>query len=174
MFCWGIRRYLRFFQPSAELRFFDAFMTQRSSKIPKAIPTSFNEVEYKSRLEARFAEFLFNSGFDFQYEKPLPDSRQGYVPDFYLKRFDLYVEIKPKDLGEELDLFRKDINQSRFPWIWVDNLERGTWSVLSDNPEFISRVKVGSGASSGTMDISSEKMRFHVSHLDLFPQVKEA
>lgn len=140
-------------------------MARRSSKIPKAIPTLFNEIKYRSRLEARFAELLFNSGCAFQYEKPLPGSFQGYVPDFYIKKFRLYVEIKPEPLRCELDIFRKDIDQSQCPWIWVDSLKRGSWSILRGNTAFISTVT----PCVATLDISSDKIRFNMRYLDLFP-----
>lgn len=111
-------------------------MARRPRKHIKAIPTSFNGVKYKSRLEARFAETLCDAGVQFVYEKPFPCSRQGYIPDFYLSLWDLYVEIKPNALIDELDIFRLDIRGSPSPWVCMDSLERGRWAIVCGNSAF--------------------------------------
>ena len=118
----------------------------RSSKDLKAIPTSFNGIQYRSRLEARFAEFLFNSQEEFEYEKLFPGSAQGYRPDFYLKKWRLYVEVKPSELLSELDVFDRDIMPSRWPWICVDSRERGQWSVICTNPAARARMSLNHDA----------------------------
>lgn len=45
-----------------------------------AIQTVFNGIEYRSRLEARWASFMTNIGWDHIYE---PFDGDGYIPDFH-------------------------------------------------------------------------------------------
>ena len=64
-----------------------------------ARPTTYLGIPMRSRLEARFAAFLDNAGFDWDYEPGAYASRVGqYLPDFRIRdagaRSDLYVEIK--------------------------------------------------------------------------------
>lgn len=72
----------------------------------KAIPTFFNGVQYKSRLEARWSLFFDLLDVIHMYE-PFTIQSNGiaYTPDFYIhggikdqssKHNDLIVEIKPK------------------------------------------------------------------------------
>lgn len=57
----------------------------------KAIPTLYAGVQFRSRLEARWAAFFDLCGLQWEYE---PEDFHGYIPDF--KLFDsLYVEVKP-------------------------------------------------------------------------------
>lgn len=81
----------------------------------KAIPTAYKGYLFRSRLEARWAVFLDSFREEWEYEKEgyeLPSGR--YLPDFWLPRLGLWLEIKgeePKkqeielcaDLGEETD-----------------------------------------------------------------------
>lgn len=46
------------------------------------IPTLFDGIEYRSRLEARWAAWFTRLGWDFTYE---PFDGHGYVPDFLVK-----------------------------------------------------------------------------------------
>lgn len=61
------------------------------------IPTFYNGINYRSRLEARWATFLTAMGIKFHYEYnaySLPTA--NYLPDFYIPGVNpLYVEIKP-------------------------------------------------------------------------------
>ena len=58
-----------------------------------AIPTKFDGIEYRSRLEAKWASFIIKIGWHFTYE---PLDGAGYIPDFivYGDR-PLFVEVKP-------------------------------------------------------------------------------
>ena len=47
-----------------------------------AIPTMYDGVRYRSRLEARWAAFFNRSGTPFEYE---PFDLKGYIPDFVLR-----------------------------------------------------------------------------------------
>jgi len=60
----------------------------------KAIPTKFNGVLMRSRLEARWAAFFTNCGWRWTYE---PFDAAGWAPDFviHLPAGDVYVEVKP-------------------------------------------------------------------------------
>lgn len=52
-------------------------------------------VWYKSRLEAQWAAFFTEVGMEFQYEpKTVPLPTGWYVPDFWLKREYVWVEVK--------------------------------------------------------------------------------
>lgn len=62
----------------------------------KAIPTVYNHVQFRSRLEARWAAFFDLAGIKWDYE---PFDLDGWAPDFLL-RLDLAVvlcEVKPFD-----------------------------------------------------------------------------
>ena len=61
----------------------------------RSIPTMFNGIQYRSRLEARWAAFFNSMGWPFTYE---PMDLCGWAPDFLLRanaKKPLFVEIKP-------------------------------------------------------------------------------
>lgn len=58
-----------------------------------AIPTYFDGIEYRSRLEARWAALFTELGWEHIYE---PFDGDGYIPDFVIQGDDpLLVEVKP-------------------------------------------------------------------------------
>lgn len=58
-----------------------------------AIPTKFNGIEYRSRLEARWAAFMHNIDWEHTYE---PFDGDGYIPDFIVHgNRPLFIEVKP-------------------------------------------------------------------------------
>lgn len=58
-----------------------------------AIPTMYNGLQFRSRLEATWACMLDKLGWDWDYE---PIDLNGYIPDFILKfSMPLLVEVKP-------------------------------------------------------------------------------
>ena len=62
-----------------------------------ALETEYKGVLYRSRLEARWAIFFDACKLEYVYEPEcfiLKDGKK-YTPDFYLPKYDLYVEIKP-------------------------------------------------------------------------------
>ena len=67
----------------------------------KPIETVYNGYKFRSRLEARWAVFFDAVGIKYEYEpegyevKSMNGKTYRYLPDFYLPKFDLYVEIKP-------------------------------------------------------------------------------
>jgi hypothetical protein len=65
---------------------------------PKAIETRYRGVLYRSRLEARWAVFFHHLNLDYSFEPEgfeLPFS--WYLPDFYVREWNAYVEIKDRD-----------------------------------------------------------------------------
>lgn len=67
-------------------------------------PTSFRNVNYRSRLEAKWASFFTDLGWHFQYE---PFDLKGWVPDFEIKTNNskrILVEVKPASFhGDSMD-----------------------------------------------------------------------
>lgn len=64
----------------------------------KSIPTVFNKVIYKSRLEARWAVFFDKLGVEAFYEYEGFQLRDGwYVPDFYVPSMNAWFEVKPTE-----------------------------------------------------------------------------
>ena len=58
-----------------------------------AIPTRYKGIQYRSRLEARWAAFFDLAGWHVEYE---PVDFNGWIPDFAIIESSLvYVEIKP-------------------------------------------------------------------------------
>ena len=69
----------------------------------KPIETIYNGYKFRSRLEARWAVFFDSAGVIYEYEPEGFDlDGKWYLPDFYLRQFDIYVEIKPLSLTEKL------------------------------------------------------------------------
>lgn len=61
--------------------------------VPMAITTTYGGIEYRSRLEARYAAFFAAIGWTFTYE---PFDADGYIPDFLIHgEAPLLVEVKP-------------------------------------------------------------------------------
>lgn len=61
----------------------------------KAIETRYKGYRFRSRLEARWAVFLDALNEEWQYEPEGYDLPSGrYLPDFWLPRMDLWLEIK--------------------------------------------------------------------------------
>jgi hypothetical protein len=66
-----------------------------------AITTTYNGIEYRSRLEARWAAFMQNIGWDITYE---PFDGDGYIPDFLVQgERPLLVEVKPAVTQKEYE-----------------------------------------------------------------------
>lgn len=66
----------------------------------KAIQTRYKGHHFRSRLEARYAVLLDSLGVPWEYESEgyvLPDGTQ-YLPDFWLPREGIYLEVKGKEV----------------------------------------------------------------------------
>lgn len=62
----------------------------------KAIPTIYNGVKFRSRLEARWALFFDLCKIEWEYEKEGYQLTTGwYVPDFWIPSMKIWVEVKP-------------------------------------------------------------------------------
>lgn len=62
----------------------------------KAIQTEYNGYRFRSRLEARWAVFFDELGIEYEYEPEGFELSSGcYLPDFFLRDFQIFVEIKP-------------------------------------------------------------------------------
>lgn len=72
----------------------------------KAIETQYKGYMFRSRLEARWAVFFDALGVEWQYEAEGLAMRSGYyLPDFYLPRSRVYVEVKGvRPSREEMDV----------------------------------------------------------------------
>lgn len=59
-----------------------------------AIPTVYNGIEFRSRLEAKWAAMFDQLGWSWEYE---PVDFKGYIPDFYIDfgLEEFFIEIKP-------------------------------------------------------------------------------
>ena len=85
----------------------------------KAIETSYNGYKFRSRLEARWAVFFDQVGIEYQYEPEGFDLNNDgyYLPDFYIKEFDIWLEVKPfRELVriESLDFQMSDVDYNKF------------------------------------------------------------
>ncbi len=62
----------------------------------KAIPTEFRGNNYRSRLEAAWAQWLYEHKFNFQYEQRKFKLKGNiwYLPDFYIPETRTFIEVK--------------------------------------------------------------------------------
>lgn len=76
----------------------------------RAIPTVYGGVQFRSRLEARWAAFFDRMGWQYQYE---PFDCDGWIPDFVLLfPKPVLVEVKPASDVESLHEFTRKIDAS--------------------------------------------------------------
>lgn len=99
-----------------------------------AIPTLYNGVQFRSRLEARWAAFFDLIGCAWEYE---PVDFNGYTPDFIVHAHYVnqvtgrisavrrFVEIKPYPLDDSamLGAFQKAADAGCDPGVWVAGRE---------------------------------------------------
>lgn len=73
----------------------------------KPIETVYKGYRFRSRLEARWAVFFDAAGIQYEYE-PQGYEVNGikYLPDFYLPKLDIFVEVKANRDGVEADILR--------------------------------------------------------------------
>lgn len=71
----------------------------------KAIKTFYDGIEFRSRLEARWAVFFDNLHIKWRYEHEGFEFSNGtrYLPDFWLPTFNggCFAEVKPTDLNDK-------------------------------------------------------------------------
>lgn len=125
----------------------------------KAIPTRYNNTEFRSRLEARWAAYFDLRGFNWVYE---PIDLEGWAPDFLIHTpfAPIYAEVKPAPmhfyvtpntkarivefpLGPEIDaLYSKARERWRDYWVLLLGLEPDEWGhgYLLDPPPEMDRL----------------------------------
>lgn len=88
----------------------------------KAIPTTYAGVNFRSRLEARWAAFFDLCGWDWDYE---PFDLAGWAPDFMLKgKVKALVEVKPIDFrGADTLLARQAKSDAQKAFDCADKVE---------------------------------------------------
>jgi len=65
----------------------------------KALETDYNGIKFRSRLEARWAVLFDALYLEYNYEPEcfvLSDGSK-YTPDFFIPKYNLYIEIKPNN-----------------------------------------------------------------------------
>lgn len=84
--------------------------------MPKAIPTTYNGTNYRSRLESKFARMLDALHIRFVYEpmRVRTADRGSYMIDFFLPDQQLYVELKPKRPHVEEERKCEDMSKMGF------------------------------------------------------------
>lgn len=75
----------------------------------RGTPTIYKGINFRSRLEARWAVLFDNLGWKWEYE---PECQGAYIPDFLLHGSDgrrIYVEVKPRSiyLQDRADIIAK-------------------------------------------------------------------
>ncbi len=67
----------------------------------RSVPTDYDGITFRSRLEASFAELFDNLGWDWDYEPEILTLEDGksYLPDFRVKELGGFVEVKGYDDG---------------------------------------------------------------------------
>ncbi len=85
----------------------------------KAIETEYNGYKFRSRLEARWAVFFDALGIEYEYENEGYDlGGVRYLPDFWLPRLDLWVEVKGERLkagSDDEEKIKRLVKDSRKP-----------------------------------------------------------
>ncbi|MDX0007811.1 hypothetical protein GOB40_13820 [Sinorhizobium meliloti] len=87
----------------------------------KAIPTTYNHVQFRSRLEARWAAFFDLCGWRWDYE---PFDLDGWAPDFLIRTNvgPVLCEVKPNDIVTfmERQVERYENSEKTEPWPFAD------------------------------------------------------
>lgn len=76
----------------------------------RSIPTEYNNIQFRSRLEARWAEWLDSQDFVWSYEPEGFEIHETYyLPDFYLPEINTILEVKGllRNLDKPFKLFHQ-------------------------------------------------------------------
>ena len=77
----------------------------------KTIPTTYNGIKFRSRLEARWAVFFDQVGIKYlyEYEGFELENKEWYLPDFYLPEYGIYCEVKPNitEVNQNINTFNE-------------------------------------------------------------------
>jgi predicted nuclease of restriction endonuclease-like RecB superfamily len=97
-------------------------------------PCKVNGIQYRSRLEARWAVFFDFMGWEFEYE-PCEFDLKGWMPDFYISSMDLLVDVKPLGMWDDKFINKLKVHSKEF------NCAIFTESLVSlDREYFIGKV----------------------------------
>lgn len=91
----------------------------------KAIQTKYKGYRFRSRLEARWAVYFDDAGIEWDYEPEGFDLGEAgyYLPDFYLPKEKLWVEVKAKELNSvEREKAFALSSQSNTPVVCLNNI----------------------------------------------------
>lgn len=147
-----------------------------------ALPTPFDGIEYRSRLEARWAVLFRELGMPFSYEpegyelpemfvQTAPNSGTAllpahYLPDFWLPQASAFLEIKPEPVTDPRHcqlaaVSRRTVyvTQGNFPRD-LDDLAASTlikWIPFAASPVSDSALILFPSASSGLLDLALRK-----------------
>lgn len=116
----------------------------------QAIETIYKGYRFRSRLEARWAVFFDEAGIKYEYEPEgfILDDGTKYLPDFYLPKEDIYVEVKPprhnvyNELQKPLKFVKQGYNVlllGNIPLKYFDGYVEGdspAWYLLYKHPVF--------------------------------------
>jgi hypothetical protein len=106
----------------------------------KAIPTKYKDIEFRSRLEAKWACMFDQLGWSWEYE---PIDLNGYIPDFHIDfgRERFFVEIKPamttEDLWPALDKALGALGTGRDETILVLGGSIGQYGTYLNNESYV-------------------------------------
>lgn len=94
----------------------------------KYIPTEYSGLQFRSRLEARWAVFFDTLGVEWRYEHEGYQLPSGwYLPDFWLPRSQVFVEIKGTyPTGQEQKL-ASELGEATKQKVVIMNGDIGRW-----------------------------------------------
>lgn len=86
------------------------------TNLPKAIPTTYNGINFRSRLESKFARMLdaFHIRFVYEPMRVRTGDKGSYTIDFFIPDQQLYVELKPKRPHVEEERKCEDMSKMGF------------------------------------------------------------
>lgn len=106
----------------------------------KAIPTVYGARQFRSRLEAKWASFFDEAGWQFEYE---PFDLAGWAPDFFLRGArEILVEVKPIS-ALDMDTCKKMIRASAAAGWTGELLLLGTAPLFDMGPGAFQSAAIG-------------------------------
>ena len=105
----------------------------------KRIPYKINDnftLTLRSFMECRFTKFLLLNNIDFEYEKlsfsyEYEGKIHQYIPDFYLPKYNLIIEVKPlKRQTDSLVILKKNSVPSTYNYMFVSSEDLDNYNDL--------------------------------------------
>lgn len=103
----------------------------------RAIPTIMNGIKYKSRLEARFAQWTLQNSvprLTTIIHEPHRLGQNQYLPDFLIKGLDgdeVYIEVKPLNYACETWIALDAARETGDSLMVVDEFSRNVWGCFA-------------------------------------------